>query len=357
MTRASLVAIVLVAGCGGAPANPAVDRPALASGAQLYATYCDLCHGDEGQGYAADDANALRNETFLATASDEFLRDSILFGRPGTAMAAYGERAGGPLGAGDVDRLVAFIRAWQAGPSVATPEVAPGDAEAAAPVYAAQCAACHGDRGQGETALSLNNPRFLASASDGFLRYAIEHGRPGTPMMAYGGSLTGSQMDDLVALLRSWQRPVEEPGAPVRPALARQVVINPDGPHAELQLREGRFAPAAQVHEAFAGGRRLVILDARAPSDFHLGHIPGAVSTPYYHVDEVADLLPRDGTWIIAYCGCPHAASGRVVDALRDRGFERTAVLDEGVFHWHEQGWPMTTPQSVDPAILPSPAE
>ena len=51
--------------------------------------------------------------------------------------------------------------------------------------------------------------------------------------------------------------------------------------------------------------------------------------------------LPRDGTFIVAYCGCPHAASGRVVDALRERGFENTAVLDEGVLVWRDLGYPV----------------
>ena len=52
---------------------------------------------------------------------------------------------------------------------------------------------------------------------------------------------------------------------------------------------------------------------------------------PSYDVDECAAKLPKDGTWIVAYCACPHAASGRVAAALRDRGFKNVVVLDEGV--------------------------
>ena len=35
-------------------------------------------------------APSLVNPTFLESATDEFLRRSIIFGRPGTSMAAYG---------------------------------------------------------------------------------------------------------------------------------------------------------------------------------------------------------------------------------------------------------------------------
>jgi cytochrome c oxidase cbb3-type subunit 3 len=52
--------------------------------------------------------------------------------------------------------------------------------------------------------------------------------------------------------------------------------------------------------------------------------------------------LPKDGTWILAYCGCPHAASGRVMDTLRAQGFPRTAVIDEGIFEWIRRGYPIT---------------
>ena len=48
-----------------------------------------------------------------------------------------------------------------------------------------------------------------------------------------------------------------------------------------------------------------------------------------------------DDTFIVAYCACPHAASGHVVDALRERGYRNTAVLDEGILVWRELGHPV----------------
>ena len=55
-------------------------------------------------------------------------------------------------------------------------------------LYEQMCALCHGDQGQGYTAPSstaLNNPDFLAVASDEYLFQNIARGRPGTRMSAW----------------------------------------------------------------------------------------------------------------------------------------------------------------------------
>ena len=315
----------------------------LVAGARLYRTYCGLCHGDEGEGYAADDANALANQDFLVSVSDEFLRAAIAEGRPGTAMAAYAQRRGGPLSDDEIARLVAFIRGWQQEPSAELVEPSPGDPAAAGPVYAARCAGCHGRRGEGESAVSLNNPQFLATASDAQIRYAIAHGRRGTPMPAFEGDLRDETIDNLVALIRSWQRETDTEDI-ATPTIGAQVVLHPDGAAPEFpELREGRYVPAAAVARALEEGRRLVLLDARAASDYARFHIPGAVPAPYYDIENVMSHIPRDGTWVVAYCGCPHAASGRVMDYLREHGYPNTAVLDEGILYWRDEGYPIAT--------------
>jgi cytochrome c oxidase cbb3-type subunit 3/ubiquinol-cytochrome c reductase cytochrome c subunit len=97
----------------------------------------------------------------------------------------------------------------------------------------------------------------------------------------------------------------------------------------------------AQVKKAFDAKNRLIIVDARAASDFIAAHIPGSISNPYYDKDGL-DRIPNDGTWVIAYCACPHHASGEVVDELRRRGHQNAAILDEGVLDWQRRGYPMT---------------
>lgn len=317
----------------------------LAEARQLYRTYCGLCHGDEGEGYAADDANALANQDFLVSVSDEFLEVAIAEGHPGTAMAAYHESRGGPLDDGEIDLIVKLIRSWQEEDMVALRDSVEGDPANGAVVFARECASCHGDRGQGDSAISLNHPVFLRTASDGQIRYAIAKGRRGTPMPAFEGELEEQTIDDLVALIRSWEpdeNEAEDTAAPSAAATEGPVVVNPDGAAPDFPpLREGRYVPSEAVADALEAGRRMVILDARAASDYARFHLPGAIPSPYYEVETVMERLPRDGTWVIAYCACPHAASGRVMDFLRDNDFPNTAVLDEGVLHWRNEGFPV----------------
>ncbi|MCW5835612.1 MAG: rhodanese-like domain-containing protein, partial [Labilithrix sp.] len=108
-----------------------------------------------------------------------------------------------------------------------------------------------------------------------------------------------------------------------------------------------RFVSVDQVRQALAQKRRLVIIDARPPSDWMRVHIPGAVSIPYHDLARL-DEVPNDGTWVIAYCACPHHLSGDVVDALRKRGVRRAAILDEGILEWHRRGYPVVTAPGVE---------
>lgn len=206
-----LIVLILLGGCQRTSSPTPEPAP---DGATLYAKMCALCHGDRGQGYAAPGSTALNNPDFLAVASDEYLFQNIARGRPGTRMSAWGSAHGGPLSDAQVQALVAFIRRWQTEPAVDVSGVkVQGNASRGAEVYARQCALCHGKTGEGRDASpqaphgapSLNNPVFLETASDGFIRHAIASGRRGTVMPPYGGLLTDQEIDDLVALIRSWE--------------------------------------------------------------------------------------------------------------------------------------------------------
>jgi cytochrome c oxidase cbb3-type subunit 3 len=335
-----------VASAGGTSSveqdNQATITAQASTGTQLYARYCALCHGENGEGYAADNANSLANQDFLVSVSNDFLWQSISRGRPGTAMAAHGKRYGGPLDESDIDSLVALIRSWQQQATIDFP-AGPvlGDSVSGRSSFNQYCATCHGERGQGVTAISLSNSEFLAIASDAQIRWAILHGRKGTPMIAYGTLLPEDTIDDLVSLIRSWQREVlvrvEEPDLPE----IRDVVINAEGPAPQFTLREGRYVPAEQLDAAMRGGARLIILDARPTSDWHIAHIPGAISAPAYDPDSIIMHLPEDDTWIVSYCACPHKYSDQLTDALRSAGYANTAVLDEGVSWWQQEGYPV----------------
>ncbi len=357
----ALVSFALLVGCGDdeeptghgdtitrEPAEHVRELDEAAQAGQAaYGRYCALCHGAQGQGYAADNAPALANQAFLRAATDEFLTAAIADGRPGTPMSAWHRKHGGPLDDRTIAQLVRYLRSLQTEPRVIVDGVrVNGDTTRGRVLYAQRCARCHGSRGEGVDAVSLANPALLASASDGFLHYAISHGRPGTRMQAFAGQLQPQQIDDVVAFVRSLSSgevpiaPVPTPAPEVPPISEMPIVINPDGRAPRFTGRDDRFVPAAEVKRAIDRGDRLIVMDARATSDWLSSHVPGAIPMPYYQLEGVLDQLPRDGTWMIAYCACPHAASGHLVDALREHGFTHTAIMDEGIHYWEQQGFP-----------------
>lgn len=323
-------------------AAPAPDASILAHGRALYDTHCALCHGTDGEGYLADDAPAIGSPDYLRLADDAYLEIAVYDGRPGTPMSAWGSDHGGPFSREDARAVVALMRSFS---DVAIEDLSgitvSGDVIRGDEVYARECVRCHGVRGEGVMAVSLDNGVFQDSASDGFIRRSIELGRMGTPMPGYAATLTAQELDDVVTFIRTLR--IEPPPEwPIEDAPTLEtLVIHPAGATPTFTLREDRYVPAADVNAALEMGQRIILLDARATSDWVLGHIPGAAPFPFYSVDELAASLPTDGTWIVAYCACPHAASGRVVDELRARGFANTAVLDEGIYFWRDAGYPM----------------
>jgi cytochrome c oxidase cbb3-type subunit 3/ubiquinol-cytochrome c reductase cytochrome c subunit len=256
-------------------------------------------------------------------------------------MSAWGVEWGGPLSDDDLDAMVAHIRAWETREPVQTDAiVVDGEVDRGQDIYDVYCLTCHGPDGNGGTYMSLSNPVFLATANDGFLREAIEHGRSQTPMQPYGNQLTYQQIDDLVVLIRSWQVDVAAPPSELPSKTLEAPLLNPEGPEPTFPL-EGRYISTEELAAAYEEGAAMVLADARPPSDYVLGHISGAVSVPFFEVENYLEQLPKD-RWIVAYCACPHAESGVVADALEAEGFSQVKVLNEGYDDWVEKGHPIT---------------
>ncbi len=356
---------------GSAEAYDAAAHVAAAKGA--YATLCAGCHGPEARGYAADHAPSLVSPTFQESVTNEFLFRSIAEGRPGTAMAAYGAVAHGPLSDEQLTGLVLWLREGGAPSKVL---VEPGRAPSArgGALYAKHCKSCHGDakaRGEG---VSLGNAKFLALASRAFVRHAIAHGRPGTKMEAWESKLTAPDIDALVAyVFEGLAAPdANSPeGQLPAPRGDEPLVINPGGKppafsprsdpcppieHPEQRKPDAgprcepnrRYVSAAQVAQALADKRRLIIVDARPSSEWMRVHVTGAVSIPHHEPRRLPEIK-NDGTWVIAYCACPHHLSGDIVDALRARGVKNSAILDEGILEWHRRGYPVVAARGVKP--------
>ena len=351
LVRAIIVSAIIAASCSLARADGDSQEPR--TGPVLYAQYCRPCHGSELEGYAADNAPSLASPTFRATADDAFLRAAIARGRAGTAMAGYSHSVGGPLTIIEVDELVAYLRAGTR-PTQLVPRASTGNVAKGERVYRAHCERCHGTPEQRGNAVHLANAMFLDAASDAFLRVAIEQGRPGTQMEAWGGNLTTQEIEDVIAYLRSLARPVPpllEVGdlPPLDPAT---IVINPKGAPANFTLREDRYVSVSDLNKAYDEKRRLVIIDARPTSDYLRTHITGAISIPHFDMRDLGKI-PNDGTWIVAYCACPHHLSGVVFEELRKRGYAHSAVLDEGIFAWLQNGYATTTARGQLPFPAP----
>jgi mono/diheme cytochrome c family protein/rhodanese-related sulfurtransferase len=342
-----------------AASSPSAAKPnQVALGAELYAKYCKLCHAADGTGYAADNAPSLVSQNFLRSATDDFITQGIRMGRPGTAMAAYGMLRGGPLDDVQIDSIVAFLRSKGPYP-VPVPETPlVGDRMRGAGLFEKHCQECHGTETVRATAPSLHNREFLANARPGFIRFAIEHGRPPTPMPAFVGKLSPEEIGHVVFWLKSLapEGPASPPVLNPRVPDNLPVVINPKGAQASFTLRDERYVSAEQVKRALDKKQRIVILDARPASEWIQLRIPGAISFPHHELAN-ADRIPNDGTWIVAYCACPHHASGEVVDALRKRDYPNTAVLDEGILVWKNLGYPVEGESAKNAPPVAKPAK
>ncbi len=325
--------------------NAPLTREDIQKATSNYAQYCALCHGVDREGNAADFAPSLRSQSLMSTIPLNFLASSVAFGRPDTPMAAYLNEMGGPLNMRDIFTLAIWLKFESKAETIALPEdPVTGDPYSGARLYARECAECHGEKGEGISAPALANPAFLAFATDAYIRYAIEKGRDGTKMEAFGQTLSPEQMDDLTSYIRSltagWSPQPKELAPYPAPG---DYVLHPKGKAPDFTLREKRYVPMEQVRQALEKGNRMVLLDTRTTSEWHNAHIPGAIPMPYYiSEDEVEKGLPKDGTWIVAYCSCPHAASDKIIDMLRKKGYKRTAVIDEGFFKWIHAGYPVT---------------
>jgi mono/diheme cytochrome c family protein len=91
----------------------------LRNGNTLYVSHCSGCHGLGGKAELVEPgisawAPALNNEGFLSAATDGFVQATIVRGRRGTAMQAFGRSSQGmvDLSKEDIDDIVAYVRRW-----------------------------------------------------------------------------------------------------------------------------------------------------------------------------------------------------------------------------------------------------
>ncbi|HYQ27463.1 MAG TPA: c-type cytochrome [Polyangiaceae bacterium] len=339
-----LVSVLLSALAGGCKKSepPPVK---LTRGAELYGRMCAVCHGEKGEGYKADQAPRLAQPEFQASVSDEQLREAIKNGRNQTTMSAWSKERGGPLSPEDIDQVIEFLRTWRTGARVALDErPLGGDPTRAESLFERECVSCHGARGVGGPNVHIGNPQLLQVASNGFIRFALKTGRPGTPMPSFLQRLGEEGIEDLTGLLRTWANPAPPPPppAPPPPIPLGPVPLNPRGPDPVGFKRTPETTPMDVIHAQLQHGARMALLDARAPSDYMNQHIAGAVSVPFYDPAPYLAKLPKN-SWLVCYCACPHAESGQLANRLLEAGFKKVTVLDEGLGAWAGKKYPVAS--------------
>jgi mono/diheme cytochrome c family protein len=182
------------------------------TGKTLFAEYCAVCHGHDGQGRVG----ASLRGWFASIDPEAFVRSTVSEG-VGGIMPAFSESEGGPLTEDQIDDIAAYILTWrervEPAPTLTPVPVTPiptvagvsGDPTAGAQTYARECQVCHGEQGQGGVGATLSDP-IAAAQPAAFLRQTIANGVSGSPMPAFGGVLSEDEIENTVAFLLSWER-------------------------------------------------------------------------------------------------------------------------------------------------------
>jgi mono/diheme cytochrome c family protein len=191
------------------------EREFTSDGATLFGAFCSGCHGRDGLGHRAPGLTAfpsVANPDFLAVAPDALVAETILRGRPGRRMRAWGDGTTG-LRPDDVPALVTHLRAIASVPPPVDPQPprwVKGNAVEGQRLFAAACAGCHGAKGEGLEGPALNNPVLQQFATDTYFVETISRGRRGTAMVGFveptpaRRTLSPTEIHSVVSFLRTW---------------------------------------------------------------------------------------------------------------------------------------------------------
>jgi len=234
---------------------------ALANGVQLFASNCIACHGANGEGTPL--APALNDPVIRTDRTADQLNKTVSLGSPGTVMADWNQK----LSATEITDLVTLIQHWDQLPANTIPEppaqpiivteklLATGQT-----LYTQNCSRCHGTDGQGtRRAPALNVQTFFDKVtSDAAMIQIVSSGVPGTAMPAWGDRLSMSEIDAIVAYVRSW--------AATAPAVATAQTTGGGGPPWQ---RTGTTPTQPQAAQS-AGGAGVVQSVGAAPTDWRM---------------------------------------------------------------------------------------
>jgi mono/diheme cytochrome c family protein len=300
-----------------APVAAAPHRGRADAGEVLFRQECVKCHGAQGQG---DLGTQIGNPVLLTQDSDDFLWRTIAYGKTGTEMKGFLNRARKPLAAKDVDDLVAFVRRLQSRPPAdgLRRTYSWASASDGKKVYEtkANCAKCHGLHGEGGSGPALGNPSFLRAASNGFLEGTIILGRENSPMHSFFSSedfphLEQEDFENVVAYVRGFEKTPPRPGRRVEVtpqtvaegrALFRENCAKCHGPEGlgKHGLEVGDFAPSLNNSEflkAADDGFLLATIAMGRPGTPMRAFGDGMAGKPGLKGDEIRKIVAFLRSW------------------------------------------------------------
>ncbi len=206
--------------------------------------------------------------------------------------------------------------------------IAPNQVSEFSPLYAENCAGCHGGKGQGGAAIALTDPVYLAIVDESTMRKVVANGVHGTSMPAFaqsaGGMLTDKQIDVITeGVFSHWARngilvgANPPPYAATAPGNAAQGRLVFGTYCASCHGPEGRGGPkgSAITNDSFLAlvsdqGLRTTVITGRpelgAP-DWR-GNVPGRVMTN----QEITDVVAWLASHRVENPGQPYSASNHL---------------------------------------------
>jgi mono/diheme cytochrome c family protein len=176
-------------------------------GSAGFARLCSACHGKQGEGknYKTYKTGTPRigGVDFLRVASEDFIRFTLEKGRSLRQMGSWAGSVSGMKGE-ELDSITAHLKGRGGGPAVTGLIRISGNADLGGRLFNDLCRACHGENGEGDVAVALNQPGFLDRASDLFILRTMLNGRVNTAMPGWS-HLGDADLVNLLAAIRSWK--------------------------------------------------------------------------------------------------------------------------------------------------------
>jgi sulfur-carrier protein adenylyltransferase/sulfurtransferase len=92
---------------------------------------------------------------------------------------------------------------------------------------------------------------------------------------------------------------------------------------------------ARQLQEMISGGNKVALVDVREPFEFEIARIPNSQLIPLGTIPERLADIPRTETTVVM---CKSGVrSARVIEFLREQGFENLLNLEGGLDAWREE--------------------